>query len=684
MNDVAATKRVVTRELALHALYEAAELEHNLMCTYLYAAFSLKDGVAEGLAPDEAEAVSRWRLKLIRVAVEEMQHLAAVWNITSALGGSPQFGRSNFPLDPGYLPAGIVVKLAPFSPETLQHFVFLERPRGSTEKDGEGFAYERNYVRGSDFARLTPMGLNYDTVGDFYTALSDGLKSMVAQYGEAVAFAGDPALQLSQNEINMAGCKPVICVKTALAAFDAIVLQGEGAPADSVDSHYQKFLAIRAEYRALKAKNPDFSPAFPAATNPVLRRPPRPEGRVWLENPEVIAVVDLANASYGLMLRLLAYAYAVPGPSAEKSLSADLAIGLMQAVVPLAERAARLPAGPSNPHCHGGMSFIALRDAAALPPGRSARRFFVERFAQLADAGAVLRSCGDARALAAADLLAQLSKRATRGFDLGAAAAPAVGCAQGVSAAQASSGTAAIGAATATGGAHMLAARASTSAQAAAPSTIVNGVETAHGQKLDLMFETKRCIHARFCVTGAPDVFLANVQGPWIHPDAMEVERVVEIAHACPSGAIQYRRTDGAHDETAPPVNLASIREGGPYAFRGQLELDGEPVGFRATLCRCGASKNKPFCDSSHHEVGFDATGEPASGKTDALAVRNGALAIDPQLNGPLSIRGNLEITSGTGRVVARVTTAKLCRCGGSATKPFCDGTHARIGFKST
>ena len=700
MDDVAAKKRVVTRELALHALYEAAELEHNLMCTYLYAAFSLKDGVAEGLAPDEAEAVSRWRQKLIRVAVEEMQHLAAVWNITSALGGSPRFGRTNFPLDPGLLPAGIVVKLAPFSPETLQHFVFLERPRGSAEQDGEGFVYERNYIRGSDYARLTPMGLNYDTVGDFYAALSEGLKLMVAQYGEAVAFAGDPALQLSQNEINMAGCKPVICAKTALAAFDAIVVQGEGAPADSVDSHYQKFLAIREEYRALKAKNPDFSPAFPAATNPVMRRPPRPEGRVWLENPEVIAVVDLANAAYGLMLRLLAYAYALPGPSAEKSLSADLAIGLMQAVVPLAERAARLPAGPSNPHCNGGLSFIALRDSAAFPPGSAARRFFVERFSQLADAGAALRSCGDARALAAADLLAKLSKRATRGFDLSApgAAAPA---AAGAAAAATGAAGAASGAARAASGAAPAASEAApapaslTAAQAsgapsvaaqasAAPSTTVNGIETAHGSKLDLMFETKRCIHARFCVTGAPDVFLANVQGPWIHPDAMEVERVVEIAHACPSGAIQYHRTDGAHDETAPPVNLASIREAGPYAFRGQLELDGEPIGFRATLCRCGASKNKPFCDSSHHDVAFNATGEPASGKTDALAVRNGALAIDPQLNGPLSIRGNLEITSGTGRVVARVTTAKLCRCGGSATKPFCDGTHARIGFKST
>ena len=215
-------------------------------------------------------------------------------------------------------------------------------------------------------------------------------------------------------------------------------------------------------------------------------------------------------------------------------------------------------------------------------------------------------------------------------------------------------------------------------------STVVNGVETAVGQKLALSFETKRCIHARFCVTGAPNVFLANVKGPWIHPDAMEMERVVEVAHACPSGAITYHRLDGVHDETAPPVNLAGIREAGPYAFRGQLQIDGEPTGFRATLCRCGASKNKPFCDGSHHDVGFTATGEPPSGKTDALAVRDGVLAIDPEINGPLAVRGNLEITSGTGRVVARVMTARLCRCGGSSTKPFCDGTHAKIGFKST
>ena len=217
----------------------------------------------------------------------------------------------------------------------------------------------------------------------------------------------------------------------------------------------------------------------------------------------------------------------------------------------------------------------------------------------------------------------------------------------------------------------------------AAPSTITDGVETVRGEKLELQFEARRCIHSRFCVTWAPNVFLANVQGPWIHPDAMPVDQLVEVAHACPSGAIRYRRLDGAAGEAVPLVNLAGVREAGPYAFRGQLQIDGVPAGYRATLCRCGASKNKPYCDGSHHEVGFSATGEPPSGKTDMLPVRDGVLAIDPQPDGPLRVRGNLEIVSGTGRAVARMTSAYLCRCGGSANKPFCDGTHTRIGFKS-
>jgi hypothetical protein len=295
-----------TREQLGQARYEAAELEHNLMCTYLYATFSLKSGEAEGLTREEAEAVARWRRTLLDVAIEEMGHLAAVWNITSALGASPRIGRGNFPIDPGYLPAGVVVKLAPFNAETLQHFIFLERPLESDEKDSPAFAAERDYVRGSAGTRLVPMGLNYETVGEFYATLAEGLRSLAERCGEQNAFDGDPDLQLSSAEFD--GAKRVICLKTSLAAFDAIVAQGEGSPRETEGSHYHRFLGIRDELRELQQRNPEFAPAFPAATNPVLRRPPRPEGRVWLEDLHASRVVDLANAAYTLMLRLFAYA----------------------------------------------------------------------------------------------------------------------------------------------------------------------------------------------------------------------------------------------------------------------------------------------------------------------------------------------------------------------------------------
>src|SRR5882757_9112802 len=104
------TDPVPTREQLLHSLYEAAELEHNLMCTYLYAAFSLKTSEADGLSAVEAEAVARWRKAILKISTEEMAHLVAVWNLTSALGGTPHFGRDNFPLNPGGLPASVVVR----------------------------------------------------------------------------------------------------------------------------------------------------------------------------------------------------------------------------------------------------------------------------------------------------------------------------------------------------------------------------------------------------------------------------------------------------------------------------------------------------------------------------------------------------------------------------------------------
>jgi CDGSH-type Zn-finger protein/uncharacterized Fe-S cluster protein YjdI len=671
----------ISREALIHQLYEAAELEHNLMCTYLYAAFSLRSGTDEGLSAEEADATARWRRAILKVAIEEMGHLTAVWNITAALGGSPRFGRMNFPLDPGGLPASVVVRLAPFSDEVLQHFIFLERPTSSEEQDGSGFTAEFPFIRGDARPRVTPMPIDYETVGAFYETLARNVRDFVARVGEKEAFCGDRNLQLSRKEIDFQGCDPVICSITALKAFDAIISQGEGASTENADSHYCRFIAIRDELRALREKNPDFQPAFPAAVNPVLRRPVRQGARVWLENEETAATVDLANTAYMLMLRLISHSYLLPRPHPAKALCVDLGLGLMRAMTPLAERAARLPAGPKNPDCNGGMSFTALRDAAPLPPGASAGKFFLERLHELLAGAKALESAsnGDARVAQALKMLTSLTQRAERTFagiekDSPAltAGAPAPAPAPAI-----------VPTAAATPATARAAAVIEPGNVAPTPRT-VDGVDYIEGRDLTLIYEGKKCIHSRFCVTWGPKVFIANVKGPWINPDAMSTEALTEIAHVCVSGAIRYKRKDGQPDEAPPPVNLVSVREGGPYAIRADIRLDGAPaVSHRLTLCRCGASKNKPFCDGSHHEVNFVASGEPPTGKADMLPVRDGPLAIDPLTDGPLQVRGNMEIISGTGRVVARVEAARLCRCGASNTKPFCDGSHERIGFKS-
>ncbi|MEZ4301099.1 MAG: CDGSH iron-sulfur domain-containing protein [Polyangiaceae bacterium] len=205
-------------------------------------------------------------------------------------------------------------------------------------------------------------------------------------------------------------------------------------------------------------------------------------------------------------------------------------------------------------------------------------------------------------------------------------------------------------------------------------------VQEYRGQKVLIRFEGKKCIHARHCVLGRPDVFIPNAPGAWIQPDGASAEAVAHIANNCPSGAITYERLDGGEQESPPKVNTARIRENGPVALHAEMELGGEKM-LRATLCRCGASANKPYCDGSHATAGFQATGEPASQDSQPLAARDGALKVTPLSNGPLMVEGNLELITGTGHTVTRTEKCFLCRCGASAKKPFCDGTHKKIGF---
>jgi len=210
-------------------------------------------------------------------------------------------------------------------------------------------------------------------------------------------------------------------------------------------------------------------------------------------------------------------------------------------------------------------------------------------------------------------------------------------------------------------------------------------VEVKASKDVEVRFEARRCIHSRNCVLGRPDVFMPNVEGDWLHPERASAEDVAEVAHNCPSGAIQYRRLDGGAQELPPLVNTVRIRENGPLAFHAALTIRTAIPGpaFRATLCRCGASQSKPYCDGSHHAAGFVASGEAPVGTMQTLAARDGPLEIVPAVNGPLLVKGALEVVTGTGQTIAKLASTALCRCGHSANKPYCDGTHATIGFRA-
>ncbi len=202
------------------------------------------------------------------------------------------------------------------------------------------------------------------------------------------------------------------------------------------------------------------------------------------------------------------------------------------------------------------------------------------------------------------------------------------------------------------------------------------------GNAIDISFDMSRCIHARNCFLKLPQVFDPS-RRPWVDPDAAPAEEIAAMIRTCPSGALTFERRDAGLDEAPPILNRVAVLENGPLAFVGDLEIGGEKM-TRATLCRCGQAKNKPYCDYSHVEAGFEATGEPPEHDGEVgTEDQGGAVKISAFENGPMMVKGAVEITTGTGRRVNVVKTAYFCRCGQSKNKPYCDGSHKTAGFEA-
>ena len=669
---------IESRVQLFSSLGEAAELEHNLMCLYLYAALGLKREVSEGVTEEQLAVIDRWRRVVLGVALEEMTHLALVSNLMSALGGSPNFMRPNFPVVPGMYPADLVIELAPFDLSTIEHFIYLERPSVDGIDDGASFPHRETYHNQAPEERLMTYASDYPTVGSLYRSIREALERLSAATGEVGMFVQTTDRQLGPLEMSVPGLSLVHDLRSAVQALDTIVIQGEGALVVE-GSHYARFSAIRDEYRAMLAADPTFTPGRAVARNPVMRKPIAPENRVWIVYPLAAKYVDLANALYTFMLRVLFQVYVVEGRTLEsKRVLLETAVDAMHAMAAIAETLTSLPASDELPEIRAGITFAMDRNLAPLASS-SETDLLSERLGKLvnglATLGSELATSVDGKSAHArcGELLARAhaAMESCRLRLLGAnptmpAPAPVTAPPKPMQAVETAADSRA------------------TDAAIDSP-TSTSEIETARGSALTVVYDGKRCIHSRHCVTELPRVFRANVPGTWIFPDEAAPSQLAAVIRECPSGALRYEVTAGAEPaEAAPKVNLIHLRENGPYAVLAQIELAAREEGTRLTLCRCGKSQNKPYCDGSHNGAGFIATGEPKAIDATALSERAGILRIRPVPNGPLAVSGNLEICAGTGRVVLRTVDTQLCRCGHSQTKPICDGSHVRVGFVST
>lgn len=128
------------------------------------------------------------------------------------------------------------------------------------------------------------------------------------------------------------------------------------------------------------------------------------------------------------------------------------------------------------------------------------------------------------------------------------------------------------------------------------------------GKEVTIVDNRGVCARYGACVAGLPKVFRFGVK-PWIDPDGAPAEDIIETIELCPSGALSYKK-DGVWNQELDRPPLIKIAKGGPYHVEGHISLQDDQNSTpqskeHYTLCRCGGSMNKPFCDASHKENGF-------------------------------------------------------------------------------
>lgn len=285
---------VTSRSRLLSLLSEACELEHGLLCSYLFAAFSLKQDLSEGgMSWQQQQKLRLWAAQLYAVASEEMLHLAQAWNLLAAIGGTPFIERPAFPQPATHYPLNLPLELTAFGEDTLKRFVMYELPSHLCPN-------EMADRLGIDCARST----DSVTVGELYALILSGFETLP----EDLLFVASASTQADEHLVDFPDIVIVRNRETARQAIEMIVHQGEGSQASDQDCHFGMFTQVLAEIRSEAGTS--FAPARDVVATPTTRvDADAARGTTAITHPFTAAVAGWFNDIYALMLRMLQFVF---------------------------------------------------------------------------------------------------------------------------------------------------------------------------------------------------------------------------------------------------------------------------------------------------------------------------------------------------------------------------------------
>ena len=560
----------------------AIQVEHTTFPPYLCALYSIKDGHNQ-----EAAEILR------SIFMEEMLHMTLAANILNAIGGSPQIDKPDFiAAYPAYLPhsdRSFQVSLGKFSKPVIETMIKFEKP------EAEG---------------APPEDDNYETFGQFYDAIENGLIQLSKELGQERLFCGDPGKQILDDSICYGGSGRIIAVTdlgSALEALEEIIEQGEGLDHGSIwdgdrnmfhherdeVGHYFRLNQIVTGHYYQPGDTPQSGPTgktFEVDWDAVYNMQPNPRSSDYPVGSDVEVAMSRFNRAYSEILGTMQQAF--NGEPAKLSAS----IGAMMELKNLAVDLMKLPSGDGLTCAGPSFEYLAPEHRAA--SNTSQIKISVSKDGPYRIQGGIALY---RKEVVYSELDESLTWRKVNAIPTSQNYAL---CRCGESNNKPFCD-----------GSHSSISFDGTETADTRPTVerqrIIEG-ENFEGANIRVKSDHYLCTHARFCFNR-----FGNLNQ--MLPSASDVRirnEVIAMVERCPSGALTYEieidndtSTDYQAVEPDLPSAIAVITDG-PLWVTGDIRIeraDGQPMEIRnrVTLCRCGHSKNKPFCDGTHNEIDF-------------------------------------------------------------------------------